>query len=161
MLAPLGEAAAGQSDNTGPEDALQIDTFMCPETGILDSDKGINQVLRQLIVSDQTSVRALADQCLDLIAAGIVDGGGQPFRGYVQVTHVRGFIQDAHNCAVQAEACDRDRENNGNKKKLEQNQDGFCPYFLRVGLGAVQLLHKSFLTEIHKFDSPYCTDNCG
>ena len=115
----LGKASAGKADNACPQNTLQVNSLMCPEAGILNGHKGIDQIFRKLIISDQAAVGSFTDQRLDFISFGVIDGGGQSFGRNVNVSHIRRFGKDPVDCSVQTEAADCGTEDDHKQTKLE------------------------------------------
>ena len=96
-----GASAAGiiVADETvnGSGDGSQVYAVVGPETGVLNSHKGVDQILGKLLIGGGLAVGAAGDQGIGQIAVRVIDSGCKTVRLNVHDVHRGGIVNDSFN----------------------------------------------------------------
>ena len=86
--------AVCNTDNTCPDDSLEIDPVMFIETRILDSNKSMSHIFRNLIIGAVDAVGTGVVERLELITALVYDKTGVALRHDIFCGYFRGVPYD-------------------------------------------------------------------
>lgn len=85
----FGKVTGGEPDEAGPENTLDIDSVMVIEPCVFDSNKGVGQILGDLVHAYGNPVGSFCVKLGNLVSFGIVYEGGEACRGYVNIGNIR------------------------------------------------------------------------
>ena len=136
----------------GTEDTLDINAVVCVETGILDGDKGILQILWNHIDGDGDTVGISGYQLGGLVVLNIIHKSREPGGCHINVTDIWSAGEHTFEDAYPGACTDDSNGDQSQQTYLYQSKTELFPPFCRFRMKCLLLLMDTFFSVIH--DTP-------